>query len=164
MNADKRVCVCVSIYTYCTDTNVSRKWVRQWEYAYRLRIFKFESVAGESSDVWNVICALIPFHRASCPTQMSALHVSTDNLIKQKPPHTLWMKRHAPSHSLLQLIALIFNLCLTLSLHVQFVLSCNSLSMSQSLPSSATPSFFHPPPFLLHPSPIHCNTSIFIWN
>lgn len=50
---------------------------------YHQRIFIFESVAGESSDVWDVICARIPF--PSCPTQMSAFRVSTDNLITQKP-------------------------------------------------------------------------------
>lgn len=51
----------------------------------RPHIFRCESVAGETSDVWNVICALIPFLMASCPTQMSALHVSADWLIMQKP-------------------------------------------------------------------------------
>lgn len=42
-------------------------------------------MSGESSDVWNMICAVIQFHRASCLTQMSARHVSTDNVLTKKP-------------------------------------------------------------------------------
>lgn len=47
-------------------------------------MYWYLSVAGAFNDIWIVICAVIPFHRASCPTQMSALHVSTDNLRTQK--------------------------------------------------------------------------------
>lgn len=62
---------------------------------YRQRVFKCESVAGESSHVWNMICALISFPRASCPTQMSAplLHPFTH---AHTHKHTLPDRAQAP--------------------------------------------------------------------
>lgn len=36
----------------------------------------FLLVAGESIDVWNVICVVMPFHRQTSPTQLSALYVA----------------------------------------------------------------------------------------
>lgn len=110
---------------------------------YHPRIFRCESVAGETSDVWNVICALIPFLMASCPTQMSALHVSTDRLIMQKPSIQVYcMYWHAP----LKLIALIWPSPNRLSPSpIIFPSVPHHIPLFSSIHLSATPSLFHPP-------------------
>lgn len=56
---------------YRTNTNRAERGTKS-DQAPLADIYLNVSVAGECSDVWNVICALIPFQRASCPTQMSA--------------------------------------------------------------------------------------------
>lgn len=117
-----------------------------------------------------MICALIPFHRASCPTQMSALHVSTDNLIT-RGPHSFY----CTCGGVLRLVlhfgsSLQSDLCPALPLHLHLLphLFPISIPLSPSAPSPATPSLCFPPPFPppffppLHPSPIHCYTSIFL--
>lgn len=96
-----------------------------------------------------MICALIPFHRASCPTQMSALHVSTDNLIT-RGPHSFY----CTCGGVLRLIlhfgsSLQPDLCPALPPHLHLLphLFPISIPLSPSAPSPATPSLFFPPPF-----------------
>ena len=157
-------CVCFRLHVL-TQTWVSARG--QTASTVSSMCFNFESVAGESTHVWNVICALIPFHRASCPTQMSALRVSTDNLITQGPLHLLCVRRHAPPHSPLQFIASVrpspsssspppLTVSSVSNFH-PFVSICTFIGHTFPFFSSSLP-----PLFPLHPSPTHCYTSIFL--
>lgn len=113
--------------------------------------------AGESSDVWNVICALISFHRASCPTQMSTPHVATDTfLIMQRPfiyavPISFSTQTDCFNLTCFKTARLILHLFS----HHYYITSLLHPYLHQPHLPFPTPPFF--------PSPIHCNTDTFIW-
>lgn len=98
---------------------------------------------------------------------MSALRVSTDNLITQGPLHLLYVRRHAPPHSPLQFIASVrpspsssspppLTVSSVSNFH-PFVSICTFIGHTFPFFSSSLP-----PLFPLHPSPTHCYTSIFL--